>query len=264
VERRVFQHPIAAPPFLMARLLEDGPAVDYLREACAVATPFALCGVALHPPIDSDSFLWNEDAKGAYQVVTPTTRQALREEELRFALGTLRSRPGEQLAMSLRNWRRQLLQHQVFEPLFDPKTQASYRLFEMTGSRPGVARSYAWEPVLHTVRTGVLVAAMAALAGFFVMAGRSGAEAREGRRIQVVIAVVVVAVLVNAAICGMVSKPWPRYAARIVWLIPAAALMLAFHPVISEPLTRAWRRWRGNRRAPGGESPRVREGLPAS
>jgi hypothetical protein len=264
VERRVFQHPIAAPPFLMARLLEDGPAVDYLREACAVATPFALCGVALHPPIDSDSFLWNEDAKGAYQVVTPTTRQALREEELRFALGTLRSRPGEQLAMSLRNWRRQLLQHQVFEPLFDPKTQASYRLFEMTGSRPGVARSYAWEPVLHTVRTGVLVAAMAALAGLFVMAGRSGAEAREGRRIQVVIAVVVVAVLVNAAICGMVSKPWPRYAARIVWLIPAAALMLAFHPVISEPLTRAWRRWRGNRRAPGGESPRVREGLPAS
>jgi hypothetical protein len=111
---------------------------------------------------------------------------------------------------------------------------------------------------------GVLVAAMAALVGFFVMAGRSGAEAREGRRIQVVIAVVVVAVLVNAAICGMVSKPWPRYAARIVWLIPAAALMLAFHPVISEPLTRAWRRWRGNRRAPGGESPRVREGLPAS
>ena len=264
VERRVFQHPIAAPPFLMARLLEDGPAVAYLTEACALGTPYALCRVVLRPPIDSDSFLWNEDANGVYQVVTPTTRRALREEELRFALGTIRSRPREQIAVSLRNWRRQLLQHQVFEQLLDPKTQSSYRLFEITGSRPGVARSHAWEPVLQGLRTGVLVAAMVVLAGFFVIAGRSGGEGREGRRIQVVVAVVVAAVLVNAAICGIVSKPWPRYAARIVWLIPAASLMLAFHPVIWEALTHAWTRWRGNRRTPGGESPRVRGGLPAS
>jgi hypothetical protein len=34
------------------------------------------------------------------------------------------------------------------------------------------------------------------------------------------------AVILNAAVCGALSGPFPRYQARIVWLFTAAALVL--------------------------------------
>jgi hypothetical protein len=38
---------------------------------------------------------------------------------------------------------------------------------------------------------------------------------------------VLAAVLGNALICGGLSAPHPRYGARIMWLLPLAALLLA-------------------------------------
>ena len=33
-------------------------------------------------------------------------------------------------------------------------------------------------------------------------------------------------VILNAAVCGILSGPFPRYQSRIVWLIPAGAVLL--------------------------------------
>ena len=36
----------------------------------------------------------------------------------------------------------------------------------------------------------------------------------------------VLAVALNAAVCGVLSGPFARYEARLLWLVPAAALLL--------------------------------------
>jgi len=41
---------------------------------------------------------------------------------------------------------------------------------------------------------------------------------------------VLAAALGNALICGGLSAPHPRYGARIIWLLPVAALLLVFLP----------------------------------
>jgi len=37
----------------------------------------------------------------------------------------------------------------------------------------------------------------------------------------------VIGILVNAAVCGILSGPHDRYAARVAWLLPFAALLIA-------------------------------------
>jgi putative flippase GtrA len=48
------------------------------------------------------------------------------------------------------------------------------------------------------------------------------------------------AIVLNAAVCGIFSGPFPRYQARIVWLLPAEAMLLAL-ALVPEA---AWSRWR--------------------
>ena len=48
------------PPFLSARLVEDGPGLDYLRAHCAGGgASFALCRYRDRLPLASDIFLWS-------------------------------------------------------------------------------------------------------------------------------------------------------------------------------------------------------------
>ena len=42
------------------------------------------------------------------------------------------------------------------------------------------------------------------------------------------LALVVIGIAVNAAICGILSGPHDRYEARVAWLIPFAALTVGF------------------------------------
>jgi hypothetical protein len=37
---------------------------------------------------------------------------------------------------------------------------------------------------------------------------------------------IIAGVVLNAIVCGAVSGPWGRYQARVVWLIPMAALLM--------------------------------------
>ena len=44
-------------------------------------------------------------------------------------------------------------------------------------------------------------------------------------RASIAAVLLLTAVILNAAVCGAISGPFPRYQARIVWLFPAAALL---------------------------------------
>jgi hypothetical protein len=238
VEHHYFDHRITAPPFVMARLLEDGTGADYLTEECSRTPRHTFCQVPIQPPIDSDSFLWNQDENGTYLVVEPPQRERLRQEEMAFALGTVASRPLEQLRISATNWWRQLGMNEVVEPIADPRTQTSFGLFENVNARPGEDRQYSFEALLERFRTTILLASTAALTIVLVMAVAAMPKSEERRRIVVIIVVAMVAVLASAAITGMLSKPYPRYQARISWLLPAVLAITSVHPLLTARLRR--------------------------
>ena len=45
------------------------------------------------------------------------------------------------------------------------------------------------------------------------------------KRLVCAFILVTVLLLVNAAVCGALSAPVPRYQARLIWLVPAVAML---------------------------------------
>ena len=133
------------PPFIMARVLADGPGRAYLRQACAEtvnggAQPYVLCrfknnignytsrtGASLSAA--SNLILWSNIKTGAatasgdgrvFNAATRPQRIGLESEEMRFVLGTLKYDPAGQALASLNDWVQQLMGFEVTDPLRDP------------------------------------------------------------------------------------------------------------------------------------------------
>jgi hypothetical protein len=236
------------PPFLMARIVADGPGYRYLQYACSHGKSYALCQFADQPDVDSDSILWSpDDGIGMFGVSDYPTRLEIEHEEIPFVLGALAYDPLGELAAALRNTALQLTMIHVRSPLADPAVfmrddywlQTSLpRLIPDSGEcrRWGRCASRI-EPlalfILHDIVTAVALAAtiwlLASIArrpglraalrqGLKVVARQAGDETT---RIVNLIVFGLLMLVVNAAVCGILSAPVSRYQARIVWLLPA-------------------------------------------
>ncbi len=227
--------PLRNQPFLTARLLADGPGRDYLRHACAAGERYALCRFAHKPLADSEDILWSDlPATGVFMLSDYTTRMKLEDQEGRFVLGTLAYAPLGQLAASLGNWGRQLAMVFVDDPVRDPAFYLTDPYWRQTNLPPMIARvarcgprhdqcrSRLTVPVSKAWHGAVAVGALAAVAAGFARGG----TARLPRRLIAASAFLIGAVLVNAAVCGILSGPFARYQARIVWLVPLVAIVL--------------------------------------
>ncbi len=247
--------PLRNQPFLTARLLADGPGRDYLRHACAAGEPYTLCRFAHKPLADSEDILWSDlPGTGVFMLSDYATRVSLEEQEGRFVLGTLAYAPVGQLAASFRNWGRQLGMVYVDDPVRDPAFYLKDPYWRQTNLPPMIARVEACGPKHDQCRSRLTVPVSkawhgaAAVAAAIVAIGalvwwRRNAVGPPPRLIAVgppprLIAVgppprliaattfLLAAVLVNAAVCGILSGPFARYQARIVWLVPLAAMLL--------------------------------------
>ena len=93
------------PPFLTARLIADGPGRWYLEKHCG-ELKWVICNHLHSLPEDPDNFLWGAD--GIYQNASSDRKPAAEEEEIPFALATLRAYPREQISRSAANFWGQL------------------------------------------------------------------------------------------------------------------------------------------------------------
>ena len=229
--------PLRRPPFLIARLLADGPGRDYLRSACAHATPYTLCHFKNWALDNSDDILWEEPPKGIFNTSSYKVRMALEDEEMRFVIGTLRYDFPGVLRAALLNWQRQAVRIAVTEPVQDPVyylTDTYWRdtnLPELIQAMGGCGRDgHGCKPwmtpkLLKVWHGGVVIAALLVLAGVSAMRKRGTAVARD-RRLPVIVVLVIAAVVANAAVCGILSGPFARYQSRLVWLVPLLALLV--------------------------------------
>ena len=248
---------LGRPPFLTARVLADGPGRAYLRHACADGVKWTLCAYRRAPLNNTEDILWSDDpATGIFNSADYPTRLKLEQEEHGFVLHALAYDPAGEAVAALKNWGRQLVAVDYAEPLRDPAYYLTDDYWKTTTLRPLLMREKRCDPerggcILHlpAVLASEIDATVAVLALIWIAwtlfrqkfysrralqaqdeaTADSGAPKLGAGTVDASTAAVfmVLAVGLNAAVCGMLSGPFDRYEARLLWLIPCAALLLA-------------------------------------
>jgi hypothetical protein len=228
------------PPFLQARLLSDGPGRRYLRHACAHGVRYTLCAFRKLPLDDDEEILWSDDpARGVYEVLDLDGRIAMQRDDLRFAVHTLLYDPLGVAAGALRNWGGTLMMPYVEEPLRSPHYYLTNRYWKDT-NLPGLIQAmggcgkdhFGCEPrfsqdASRWLHGSVFVLALVVLGWRFTRPDLRrlvrGEPDVPAARTAVLLGLLCAAVVLNALICGGLSGAFPRYQARIAWILVAAA-----------------------------------------
>lgn len=244
--------PLRNQPFLTARLLADGPGRAYLRHACEKGNVYTLCGYKNKPLNNSEDILWSDlPRNGVFMRADYATRVDLEEQEARFVLGTLAYAPGAQFVASLKNWGQQLVLIFVEDPIRNPVFYLTDPYWRQTNLPPVIARVADCGPRHRSCPSLLTMAQSRSWHGAWLIAATAalgvaawglrrradgGSSGGDDRRLIAVAVLFAAGVILNAAVCGILSGPFPRYQSRIVWLIPAGAALLATRRLRGPPV----------------------------
>jgi hypothetical protein len=207
------------PPYLMARIVADGPGRWYLEKNCP-RLQWTVCNHLSQFTSDPDDFLWNSN--GAYDSGSDAEKEQIVQEEMPLVLATIRAYPLQQLSRSAANFRQQFLAFGVygFNPndwmlqQFDevlPRAKASY-----LGSRQ--AHDALPLDLFTEIQWWTIVASLVAIAILIPFLWR-----RHSPRLAGLTLVVVATVVANAGVTGVLSVVDDRYQCRVIWLVPLLA-----------------------------------------
>ena len=213
------------PPFLMARIAEDGPGYRYLRATCP-GNGLAVCAFVDRLPLDHEQFMWTDP--GLFAIADPEMRRKLSAEQVRYALNVLRYDPLGQSAVSLASWVRQFwtidlngfnLNQYVREGFVNqlPDTYLSRMKHTLAFNEaiPITLANY-----FH------LLAVLAAIAYLSWSVPRRWQQLPSLELMfWTFTGVVILGEVINAGICGVLSGLHGRYQARVIWLIPWMAAL---------------------------------------
>jgi hypothetical protein len=223
------------PPFLMARMIADGPGYAYLVASCPVSQ-LAVCRFANRLPVNSQDFMWSTDpAKGVFALADPDIRRRLGNEQYRFARETLAFDPLGVLAASLRHTAKQarLISLAEFNYSNDEKKFLTAHVPKPYLEKLSTTR--AWKETVPTKVVSVAVALTTLLSLLYLTAlalvwRRSFVNQK---RLVTFIKITVVGTIINAAVCGTLSVPLDRYQARVIWLLPLAAMLCSLKVAVN-------------------------------
>jgi len=209
------------PPYLMARVIADGPGREFLETHCALAQ-FAICNrMPLHSD-DPDDFLWGDD--GAYAGASSRLRDQICQQEMPFVKAVLRAYPREQLRKSSSNFLDQLKAFGIygFDPSlwlldqFDtvlPQSRARY-----LASRQ--QRNLLPLDQFTSIQFFTVLASLVIVSVSIPFLWRHPNPKLAG--LSVVVGAIVAA---NAFVTGVLSMVDDRYGCRVIWLIPLLAAL---------------------------------------
>jgi hypothetical protein len=226
------------PPFLMARLIADGPGYQFLKQNCATKT-YVVCRYVDRFPITAPAFLWSTDPMtGVFSVADPATRLALSSEQGLFALDVIRFDPIGSIVNAGKNTIREFLSVGI-DQFFLSQEQLQW-------AKGKLPISY-FEKLLRThiilndwmhgwTRTPVTVLYLSvyilsflglvlALVFWPIIQSRTKSSNFPQQQWFYALGITITAIIFNAAICGIFSEPLQRYQTRISW-IPMFLLLL--------------------------------------
>jgi hypothetical protein len=200
-----------APPFLLARSIQDGPARLYLQEHCPQAG-FDMCRHLDKLDLNTSTFLWDKK-NGLYSAVSPEEEADLRAEGNRIYLAAAVDHPVLQAIAMLRNTWHQLVWFMLHE--YNIPSSATYNVTDM---KLDVGDQLPWQTYLSILEYLFTLFGLA----YILLAWRNT------KQVQQHFLLLVLATVLLSAVAGAFSEPAPRYEARVIWLIPMTALLFAF------------------------------------
>jgi len=238
VERLAGVKPVR-PPFLMARLIADGPGYEYMKQHCPAAG-FTVCDYMDRlPTLNSDVFLWSEDPRlGVFMAESGAVKRRLSGEQLRFALAVIADDPLAWLRSAARNAWQQLSWFGVPEFNYNELQKANFRQRIPQPHLAVLLASRAGQGTMPVAIMGRVIYA-ATLASLLAVAVWGWRHRRDGLDTPAAafVALVLAGLLANALICGLLSTPHDRYQARVIWLLPLLAGLLALRARPAAPDT---------------------------
>jgi hypothetical protein len=233
-----------SPPYLMARVLADGPGRSYLgNEACHPLPKYSLCQFANYSFDTQDSFLWNGvPGIGVFSTTDYKTKMKLEGEESRFVIGVISQYPIEQLRASTKNWVGALSQFTVGNDFRLAKQSWDTMSFmdtipdAETGYKTGLAyRAKFPFQVFDIIQITVVIVSILWLvycSGSLIRILIRSKLLTANQYCSVLWITAYIAclstIITNAAMCGVLSGVHDRYQARVMWLVPALALLTFF------------------------------------
>jgi hypothetical protein len=209
------------PPFLLARVIADGPGRWHLQQHCG-DLHFEVCAHVQNLPDNVGEFLWEEN--GIWQGSSVEQRERLKDEEAAVVFGTLREYPREQFVISANHFWKQLRTFGLSD--YDPDPW----ILEMADTVTSVTRSRYLQTrqaqqtlpqeFFASVQDWTVVASLVVIAAWFVFVRHWS------RRLMGLAAIIGMVVLANAAVTGILANVEDRYQARVIWLVPLLAGVL--------------------------------------
>jgi hypothetical protein len=208
--------------FLFGRILQTGIAAQYLEDNCPDPT-LRLCTYRHELPPDGDNWLWDSEGSPLYKL---GGWEAFAPEAKRIVTESLRQYPWQHLAAFLQGTFAQLVMVETGEDItpwawhvhdvLEHEAPRAYQRF-LAARQQQAPFDFAW---LNYVHVPIALLSMALLPAVIVLAPRG----RVSRKAAALAAVVLLALLGNAVICGGLSNPHHRYQSR---LVPLASLAVA-------------------------------------
>jgi hypothetical protein len=214
------------PPFLAARIIDDGPGYEYLREHCPEAR-LIFCRTLEFRTRDSATLLWSADPReGIFQALSPAEQRLAAAQQNAFVAAVVKERPFELLASSAGAFFRQLSYFKLESFNYTGHNNSYFRnkLPEPFLDHAKHSKAYQHKMPVKFVEWATVVVVLASLVG---VASAIRATLRREKRLTPAAAFLlflVLGVLFNAAICGVFSTPRGRYQMRLIWVLPLAAM----------------------------------------
>lgn len=214
----------AGSTFLMANLIEYGPARRELRQGCP-ASGYRICRYAEQLPPTANELLWKEGALSALGGF-----EGMKTESDQIVVATIQHRPGDVAAVSAANTLRALARVKPTTDVvaFADQAKVGGIIQDVYGRSARQAFASSLQEMNRFPRTlfdgltiGGLTAALVA-----IIAGGALTIRRARWDLLVLPAFSMVAYAGNALTCATLSGVFDRYQSRVSWLIVAAAIHL--------------------------------------
>ncbi len=243
--RRDTGYVLGNPPFLMSRVLLDGPGKEYLDATCPSGVSSALCSLKDRPMTQEDDVLWRP-VGGVFGSADYAMRRRLQKDEMPFVMASIKFDPWLTGKAALTNWMLQAAMVFVDDPLGNPGKYlahpntdgAALKHLEPTLQPCATAdacyripiRQLRWD--LMALHVSIVILSLIAMGwcGFVSVrrletSRQDGADTHHLRMVLNAGGLILAGVMINAAVFGILSGPYARYQARIIWLVPMAAIL---------------------------------------
>lgn len=231
------RHGMALPTFspivLLGRMIEDGTAVSYLRDACPQRR-YALCDYLEELPQTSAALLWEDGA-----VIDKAGGLRLRDEASEIVAGTFAAYPLGQLGSGVINAAQQFVTFEADDWLSsdNPGRRPTARPVGQELSGDASANSTSRQAT-QTLPTAMITIwhTFSALFGMTVSAFLFIEYCRRGDRDMIAFFLIILtALVVNAFVIGSLSVVQGRFQSRLAWLAVLYAAMAAHHFYLCNP-----------------------------